>query len=188
MSRRAKPKSPEAILAERARDFAAVGLQAEAAGLSANANIEVRRQSQATLTGARRVDAFDALREGMAKGAYDAARRLEADLTLRVGRPGASGGGGTERIDCAGSATVGDAMAAERLDRARSAGRRADAVLGRVGPRDAMLLGELMAPSLPERGWRETVRAVTGEDNPVAQAAVVRAACANLAMAYEVRV
>jgi hypothetical protein len=187
MSRRAKPKSPDLILTGRARDFATVGLQPEGAHLPANANIEVRRRTLRSLTGARRVDAFDALREGMAKGAYDAVRRLEEDLMLRGGQPASSGGGGMERIDCAAGAAVADTVAVNRLDRALAAGRRVDRVMSRVGPRDALLLGELITPVMAGRPWREVVRMVTGEDNPVAQAAVVRAACANLAMAYQVR-
>ncbi len=187
MSRRAKPKSPELILSGRARDFAAVGLQPEAARLPANRNIEVRRQTLRSLTGARRVDAFDALRDGMAKGAYDAVRRLEEDMMLRGGQPASSGGGTRERIDCAAGAAVADTVAVNRLDRSLAAGRRIERVMSRMGPRDALLLGQLIAPAMAGQSWRETVRRVTGEDNPVAQAAVVRAACANLAMAYEAR-
>lgn len=195
MSRRLRiPKSPHDITAsraarlavERARDFAANGLQPEAAALAANSNIEVRRAGGRHAEGARRADAFDALREGMARGAYDAARRLEADMITRRGEQ-TSGGRTLMRIDCAGGGAGPDGGAVSRLDRARGAAARIDAVLGRVGARDAALLGELITPTQAGRSWRETVRAVTGEENPVAQGAVVRAACANLAMAYAVR-
>lgn len=192
MSRRLrKPKSPGDIAAdraarlaaERARGFAAVGLQPEAASLAANSNIEIRRAGAKHAEGARRADAFDALRDGMARGAYDAARRLEADMITRRGEQ-RNGGRTLMRIDCAGGGAGPDGGAVQRLDRARGAAHRIDAVLGKVGARDALLLGELIQPTQPGRSWREIVRAVTGEENPVAQGAAVRAACANLAMAY----
>jgi hypothetical protein len=192
MSRRLrKPRSPQAIAAdrtarlaaERARDFAAVGLQPEAARLAANSDIEIRRASARHAEGARRADAFDALRDGMARGAYDAARRLQADMAVRRGEH-ASGGRTLMRIDCAGGGAGPDGGAVQRLDRSRGAAARIDAALAKVGARDALLLGELIQPTTSGRTWREIVRAVTGEENPVAQGAVVRAACANLAMAY----
>lgn len=196
MSRRTKPKSPEAMLAERAarlaaarmKDFEATGLQPEAALLPANSNVEVRRKGPAHDGGARRTDVFDALRDGMMRGAYDAARRLERDMAERRGEAeGRSGGRILQRIDCAGGAGGPDGVAVARLDRALGAGDRVDRALARIGGRDALLLGELIEPTTAGRGWREIVRAVTGEENPVAQAAAVRAACANLAMAYERR-
>ena len=182
MSKRRKPKSPLQIMAERVArrgtDFEAVGLQREAAGLATSAAVEVRRAGRANIAGARRLDAFDALREGMAPGGYDAARRLEADLRLRRGE--ADHGRSLIRVDGGGD---GPAL----LDRQLAAGRRVDAALGRVGARDAWLLCELIYPSVERGGWRETVAHVTGETHGHAQGAAVRAACANLAAAYEVR-
>jgi hypothetical protein len=182
MSRRSKPKSPAQILAERlarrAVEFEAVGLQPEAAALATSAAVEVRRSGRAHVAGARRLDAFDALRDGMAPGGYDAARRLEADLRLRRGE--ADHGRSLIRVDGGGE---GPAL----LDRQLAAGRRVDAALAWVGTRDGRLLCELIYPSVERSGWRETVAMVTGETHTHAQAAAVRAACANLAAAYEVR-
>jgi hypothetical protein len=182
MSRRGKPKSPAQILAERAArracDFEAVGLAPEAASLATSAAIEVKRAGRTNTTMARRLDAFDALRDGMEPGGYDAARKLEADLRLRRGE--ADHGRNLIRVDGGGEGPV-------LLDRQLAAGRRIDAVLGRVGARDARLLCELIYPSAERAGWRETVAKVTGETHQHAQGAVVRSACANLAAAYEMR-
>lgn len=182
MRKRAKPKSPAEILAERlarrAADFEAVGLQPEAAALPSSQAVEVRRTGRANAAGARRLDAFDALREGLPTGGYDAARRLEADLRLRRGE--ADHGRNLVRVDGGGA---GPAL----LDRQIAAGRRVDRALARVGARDGWLLCELIYPSVGRNSWRETVAHVTGETHSHAQAAAVRAACANLAAAYEVR-
>jgi hypothetical protein len=182
MTRRRKPKSPAPIMAERlarrAGDFEAVGLQPEAAALATSEAVEVRRSGRANLAGARRLDAFDALRDGMVPGGYDAARRLEADLRLRRGE--ADHGRSLIRVDGGGE---GPAL----LDRQLAAGRRVDAALARVGARDSWLLCELIYPSVERSSWRETVAHITGETHAHAQGAAVRGACANLAAAYEVR-
>jgi len=182
MKRRVKPKSPAQILAERlarrASDFEALGLQPEAAALATSEAVEVRRTGRANVAGARRLDAFESLREGMAPGGYDAARRLEADLRLRRGE--ADHGRSLVRVDGGGDGPM-------LLDRQLAAGRRVDAALARVGARDAWLLCELIYPSVERVGWRQTVAHVTGERRSHAQAAAVRAACANLAAAYEIR-
>jgi hypothetical protein len=182
MSRKRKPKSPGEILAERAarraHDFEAVGLQPEAASLATSRAVEVRRAGRANALTARRLDAFDALRDGMAPGAYDAARRLEEDMRVRRGE--VERGRSLIRVDGRGE---GPAL----LDRQLAAGRRVDAVLGRVGARDAWLLSELIYPPVERESWRATVLHVSGETHPHAQAAAVRAACANLAAAYDPR-
>jgi hypothetical protein len=193
-----KPKSPEEIAAERiakrARDFDAVNIQPEAAALEAQDDIAVTHAERTKVDGARRMDAFEALKPEMAKknpGAYDAARRLERDMAIRMDE--ADRGQRMERVDC-------DAFR-EALQRRIEAGERVDAVLAGVGERDAWLLQELIRPTLIRRdiitrpdqgppitvslkGWRAIVAYVTGEDNPVAQAAAVRSACANLAASY----
>jgi hypothetical protein len=182
MRKRAKPKSPAQIIADRlarrAADFEALGLQPESAALASSEAVEVRRRGAANDAGARRLDAFDALRDGMAPGGYDAARRLEADLRQRRGE--ANHGRSLIRVDGGGDGPI-------LLDRQLAAGRRVDTVLARVGARDAWLLRELIYPSVERAGWRQTVALVTGERHSHAQAAAVRAACANLAAAYQVK-
>lgn len=185
MSRRIKkPKTPEAIAAEkaarqavqRAQDFGAVGLQPDASSLAANTNIEVNRQGQKTVLAARRQDAFDALRDGMAPGAYDAARKLEQDMRTRRGEQ--DRGRALSRVDYD--------RPGDRTDAAVAAAVRIGAVLEKTGDRDAWLLVELIAPPMPDETWRATVYRITGEHNVYAQAAAVRSACANLRAAYEI--
>lgn len=226
MSKRTKakpPKSPEDIAEERRksreRDFEAVNLPAGSACLSTFADVQVAHAQKDKIDSARRMDAFLALQDGMQTGAYDAARRLEADIAARHAEGDKQAG---ERVDC-GSGIAGI------TDRQVLAGSMVDAVLARVGPRDAWLLVELIRPTrtvirdasrrvaeteerryiatlgamagerragieaaadleakqLRGGSWRDVVAYVTGEDNPVAQGAAVRSACANLAAAYK---
>jgi hypothetical protein len=183
--RKLKPKSPAEIMAERlarrARDFEAVGLAGSAAGLSANDAVEVRREDVRHVLGARRLDAFEALRDSLSPGAYDAARRLERDLTIRAGEH--DRGRAMLRVDC-------DA-GRDRTDEMLAAGERVAAVLGRLARRDGLLLTELIRPSpgvqLTCPTWRAVVAHITGETNDRGQAAIVRNVCANLAEAYQVK-
>jgi hypothetical protein len=176
---KAKPKSPEQIalerVAKRARDLEAVGIHASAAALERQADIDVAHAEREREDGARRVDVFLALRDGMATGAYDAARRLEADIATRHGE--ADKGRSSERVDCSSNGFGStDAMV--------QAGRDVDAVMARIGPRDGWLLKELIRPTVDRGHWRATVAYITGEENPVAQGAAVRSACDNLSAAY----
>lgn len=178
---RSKPKSPAQIAAEklvqRQRDFAAANLQPDAAGLAANADVAVRRQGQKNELSARRLDVFEALKAGMAPGCYDAARRLERDITMRRGEH--DHGRPMERVD-------GDEQAAFcRNDQIIAAAERVDAILRRLSGRDAWLLTELIVPQPTRPTWRETVAYITGETHPHAQGAAVRAACVNLRDAYD---
>lgn len=184
MARKPKPrKSAEERDAERllarARDLDAVNVPPEAAALPSGADIEVTRSGQkregqkAAGDSARRLDAFSALKDGMAVGAYDAARRLEADILARLGIYDRSGA--VQRVDKSAGLTT-DAM--------RAAGIMVDRVLGRLSARDGNLLHELIAPPFCRGSWRDHVRYITGEINAVAQGAVVRAVCVNLRDAY----
>lgn len=177
---KAKPKDPQMAAAERrAAAFGAVGLQMAASALRANADINAEPKDREHEARARRQDAFDALREGMVKGAYDAARRLERDIITARGEH--DQGRHLERVD--------NDHAGDRTDAMVEASRRVEKILARVGPRDAWLLSELISPSVQTRlsatNWRGIVAYITGEENPHAQGAVVRAACANLAMGYD---
>jgi len=178
-----KPKSPEQIAAEKAlrrsQDFAAVGLAPDAATLAKHADVDIRRANQQQVDTARRLDAFEALKDGMAPGAYDAARRLERDMLIRRGE-----GDRGRRM-----ARVDSDRATDHTDDAIAAGQRIREALAGVGDRDAFLLTELLDASPAHRlarpTWREVVAYVTGERNEHAQAGVVRNVCANLAAAYD---
>jgi hypothetical protein len=184
MARKPKPrKTPEEREAERilarARDLDAVNLQPDVAALLSGADIEVTRAGQkregqkVTSDSARRLDAFAALKDGMAVGAYDAARRLEADILARMGIYDRSGA--VQRVDKSAGITT---------DTMRAAGIMVDRVLGRLSARDGNLLHELINPPLCRGTWRDHVRYMTGEVNAVAQGAVVRMVCVNLRDAY----
>jgi hypothetical protein len=177
---RAKPKDPQVAAAERrAAAFAAVGLQMGASGLQANRDITAQQKERDHEARARRMDAFEALKESLVKGAYDAARRLERDIIIAKGEH--DQGRHLERVD--------NEQAGDRTDAMVDAGKRRDRVLAHVGHRDAWLLAELVSPSVQTRlsatDWRGIVAYVTGEENPHAQAAAVRATCANLVAAYD---
>jgi hypothetical protein len=178
---RAKPKDPQVAAKERrAKAFQAVGLQADAGSLSANRDIHAEVAEREHETRARRMDAFEALREKLVTGAYDCARRLERDIIIAAGEH--DQGRHLERVD--------NEQAGDRTDAMIDASKRRDRVLANVGARDAWLLRELISPGpqtrLSATDWRGIVAYITGEENPHAQAAAVRAACANLVVAYDV--
>jgi hypothetical protein len=76
-----------------------------------------------------------------AKGAYDAARRLERDIITARGEH--DQGRHLERVD--------NDQAGDRTDAMVEASRRVDKILGRIGERDAYLLSELISPSVQTR-------------------------------------
>ncbi len=212
MARRHKPKTPEQIAAERlatrARNFEAVGLQPEAAGLAASDNIEIIREGEdhgskkAGHNVAKRIDAFDALKDGMVPGAYSAARKLEEDIAKSRGE--FDRGRSMFRVD--------EDKIKDPIDKMATAVAEVKRALSFVGARDAWLLMELIRPTLAcaesgfhfsaptaedvaaggkQRealfGWRAIVAHITAETHTHAQGAVVRSACANLVTAYEAR-
>lgn len=185
---RIKPKSPEQIMLERmekrALDLAAVNMPVSAAALDQHEDVEVTRAG-ARRDGktvkhdvARRMDAFQSLREGMAPGAFDAARRLERDVLTSMGQ--SDHGRHSDRVDC-------DPSAVNRTDLMIQAADRVSKVLKRVSARDGWLLREIIYPQREYRSWREIVAYITGETHTHAQGAAVRAACVNLRDAYDVR-
>lgn len=189
MSRKHKPSTPEQIAAAKAArlaaaretDFLAVGLSEGQSALTANADVVVSRANQKRIQGARRLDAFEALKESLRAhaGAYDAARRLERDILISRGEH--DRGRPMARVDNRDDGPG-------RIDAMIAAGGRVKKVLAHVGMRDGWLLHELVLPStettVAATTWRDIVQYITGEENPVAQAAAVRAACVNLAAAY----
>lgn len=180
--RKETPSQIAAKLAERKRqDFGAVNLSPEASALIRNADIEVTRAGENRADqkvqedSARRLDAFAALKDGMVAGAYDAARRLQADLLTRRGE--GDKGARTERVDCEGGRDLADLIVA--------AGQSCDYIKSRLSRRDWFLLSELIQPPVDRGDWRAHVFHITGESHPNSQGAAVRAACANLRDAYE---
>jgi hypothetical protein len=183
--RKAEPKTPEEIAADRQRkrelDFDAAGLQSTAAHLDRNADVEVTRSGgdregrKVLEDSARRLDAFASLKVGMTPGAYDAARRLERDMLTRAGLT--DRGRSLIRVDQQGTK--------DHTDRAIDAARRVEGVAAKLSLRDWWLLSTLVNQEARFASWRDAVQHITGEDNANAQGAAVRAACGNLAEAYE---
>lgn len=166
-------------IAKRARDLEAAGVTPEAAILPRQDDIEVTREGaqregrKVDSDQARRLDAFSALRTGMAAGAYDAARRFELDLLTRHGM--ADKGNAIGRIDC---------TAGHTTDLSLTAGIMVEKVQDRIPPRDFWLLCELIVPPVDRGTWRDHVNYICGEKHSEAQAACVRSACVNLRDAY----
>lgn len=186
MAKRAKPKSPEEILAEaaarRRQAFEAVNLSPEAADLLAHAEVQItragdRREGQTVKEdSARRLDAFSALKDGMAKGCYDAARKYERQLLIRRGE--GDRGRPMERLD-------GKEPSRDRTDSMIEAAEWIEAVNAKLPPRDWWLLMELICPSRDLGGWRETVAYITGETHANSQGTAVRCMTVNLRDAIE---
>lgn len=175
-----KPRKTEAQLEadrliQRAHDLEAVNVPPDAATLPRQADIEITRAGQkrddqkVKENSARRLDAFAALKDGMVQGGYDALRRYELQLLVRRGEN--DRGPSKERVDRTAGFTT-DAM----ID----AAKWIDEVNERISPRDWWLLAELIAPSIDRGTWRATVAWITGEENPHAQCAAVRALAVNV--------
>jgi hypothetical protein len=198
---RAAAKAAQAELDRKRQDFGAVNLQPDAASLLSQQSIQItrtgaKRDGQVVQENSvRRLDAFAALKESMEKGAFDAARRLERDMRMRRGD--GDKGQRVERVDCDGKRDLTDLII--------TAGQNCDSVKSRLSPRDWWLLVEMIDPAVsrdgwckiwkdeqdveqragPFYGWRAHVAYITGEINPNAQGAAVRAACVNLRDTYE---
>ena len=182
-----KPRKPYNPAKQRRQAFEAIGLDGAAADLAQNQDVEIIRSGEVRddaghtvdANVARRLDAFEALKESMRNepfvGCYDAARRLERDTRTALnehdrGRP-------MERVD--------NANAAGRLDRMVEASRDLVFIRARLNPREWWLFAELINPTRDYPTWRHIVARLTGEENANAQGAAVRAACMNLRDAYD---
>jgi hypothetical protein len=175
VSRRAKASRPRRIVAEPEVTLD-TRLPQNAAAHARDGVIEgavqINKADRTRVASARRLDAFDALKDTLAPGAYDAVRELERLMTVRRGE--GDRGRPMDRVDNAGGRC--------RLDMMLAAGDQVQAMLARIGERDRWLLSELIepGPQNQQKPWREVVLYVTGEALPHAQSAAVRSACANL--------
>lgn len=187
-TRKAKPKSPEQIAAEkmakRVQDFQLVGLSASAASLPANNDVQVDRATRQSagergnVDRASRLDVFALLydRKGLTIEQYRAVRRLEERQAVAMGaeRPAKLG----EFVQT-GHAT--DLVTAAMID----ASNEVKDILKSCGGINARLLQDLTAHQAAVlTRWRVTVQRVTGETRPDCQSAAIRSACANLAEAW----
>jgi hypothetical protein len=159
----------------------AVNVPPEVAELPSGQDIEVTRagekrdRQKVDSDGARRLDAFAALKDGMQTGCFDAARKYEYQVLVRRGE--ADRGHNHSKVDE-------DIAAPAWVLKQIAAAEWIEAVNKRLPPRDWWLLVELIAPSIP-RTWRETVAHITGETHTHAQGAAVRSMTVNLRDAIE---
>ena len=196
MGRRIKPKVDPLVLAAQQREEAKKpeNWGPNPATLRQD-GVRISAPAKGRVASVRRDDVFHRFhaRSALSDAALTSIRRLDEDLTERAAE-GRQGHG--DKVD--GSAhrrdiTVDQIEAAERVD----------AVLAKMGRRDAALLLELLRPARvltnsymepgknghpPERveteRWRLVVRLLCGEVHVNAQGAVLRSACENLALAY----
>ncbi len=134
---------------------------------------------------AKRLDPFEALyrRGGLTSGQFKSAVRLFRDLCLSQG---VQTDDPRELLALRRSAAYGpsDLINCRMID----AGARFEAALAAVGPATGEVLRALVAPAVMCSSvlvWRAVVKRVTGETHTHAQASVVRRACEDLRLAYD---
>jgi hypothetical protein len=182
--RRKKTDTAEALAEREARKAQIIALKAQ--------GVRVVHDSEYRIIAAHRLDVFSLLhsRKGpqedgkpgkaaLTDQQLAAARRLENLIAIAYGheRPELT----MDRVDKA-TATASEQITQAMID----ASRLLQIVLGKCGRRDAELLCALMSGTNARlgSGWRDTVERITDESRKEAQAAVIRAACQNLVLAW----
>ena len=183
--RRKKTDTAEALAEREARKAQIIALKAQ--------GVRVVHDNEYRIIAAHRLDVFSLLhsRKGpqedgkpgkaaLTDQQLAAARRLENLIAIAYGheRPEIS----MDRVDKA-TATASEQITQAMID----ASRLLQIVLSKCGRRDAELLCALMSGTNARlgSGWRDTVERITDESRKEAQAAVIRAACQNLVLAWQ---
>jgi len=183
--RRKKTDTAEALAEREARKAQIIALKAQ--------GVRVVHDNEYRIIAAHRLDVFSLLhsRKGpqedgkpgkaaLTDQQLQAARRLESLIALAYGheRPEIS----MDRVDKA-TATASEQITQAMID----ASRLLQIVLSKCGRRDAELLCALMSGTNDRlgSGWRDTVERITDESRKEAQAAVIRAACQHLVLAWQ---
>jgi hypothetical protein len=183
--RRKKTDTAEALADREARKAQIIALKAQ--------GVRVVHDADYRIIAAHRLDVFSLLhsRKGpqedgkpgkaaLTDQQLRAARRLENLIAIAYGheRPEIS----MDRVDKA-TATASEQITQAMID----ASRLLQIVLSKCGRRDAELLCALMSGTNARlgSGWRDTVERITDESRKEAQAAVIRAACQNLVLAWQ---
>jgi len=183
--RRKKTDTAEALADREARKAQIIALKAQ--------GVRVVHDNEYRIIAAHRLDVFSLLhsRKGpqedgkpgkaaLTDQQLRAARRLENLIAIAYGheRPEIS----MDRVDKA-TATASEQITQAMID----ASRLLQIVLSKCGRRDAELLCALMSGTNARlgSGWRDTVERITDESRKEAQAAVIRAACQNLVLAWQ---
>ena len=177
--RRAAEREKQRLIA---RDPAQWGIDAQSLALPANEGVSMVSGGVGGNLRVSRQDVFDLFlgRGKLSVGGHGAVRRLQNDVAS-LHRSIAGGSDYSPRVD---RTRTSDGFTDQRL----RAGRRIEAVLALAGPASARLLGALceLDVGLGRPGnWRDQVSRVTGETLADAQGAILRAACENLAGAYD---
>lgn len=191
MGKKTKPRKPfdpaEAarLRAERERltrrDPAKWGVNREAALLAANSDIVHEAETRTKVARVARYDVFALMhsREGITSQGLVCVRRLQEQLAIRHKTAGTVN---MDRVD-GGSAPGG------LTDAQVEAGTQILDVVALTGVLTGNLLLALISPEIihgQRVNWRNVTQAITGEVYPHGQAAIVRAAVANLMEAYKV--
>ncbi len=183
--RRKKTDTAEALADREARKAQIIALKAQ--------GVRVVHDADYRIIAAHRLDVFSLLhsRKGpqedgkpgkaaLTDQQLRAARRLENLIAIAYGheRPELT----MDRVDKA-TATASEQITQAMID----ASRLLQIVLSKCGRRDAELLCALMSGTNARlgSGWRDTVERITDESRKEAQAAVIRAACQNLVLAWQ---
>jgi len=183
--RRKKTDTAEALADREARKAQIIALKAQ--------GVRVVHDNEYRIIAAHRLDVFSLLhsRKGpqedgkpgkaaLTDQQLRAARRLENLIAIAYGheRPELT----MDRVDKA-TATASEQITQAMID----ASRLLQIVLSKCGRRDAELLCALMSGTNARlgSGWRDTVERITDESRKEAQAAVIRAACQNLVLAWQ---
>jgi hypothetical protein len=146
--------------------------------------IEVRHDEQYRIIGAFRLDVFSLLheRKALTDPQLIAVRRLEVLIGTASGheRPEQ----GMDRVDSSTSGAPGQNISQAMID----ASGELRIIMREIGFTNARLLMALLAPENSPAvmtRWRQTVADITREERSEVQAAMIRTACENLALAWQ---
>lgn len=174
MTRRRKPADP-AIAAQQklARKRVVDDLKAR--------GVEVNHDEQFRIIGAHRPDVFSLLlsRKAITDVQFYAARRLEGAHALAYGheKPEQT----MDRVQSSTAGAPGQNVSQAMID----ASAELATVYDTMGEQNAAIMQALIREqSAILTRWRDTVKRITGEANDKAQAALIRSACENLALAW----
>lgn len=143
----------------------------------------VTHDEQGRIINARRPDVFALLheRKALTDPQLIAVRRLETLIATAYGheRPEQS----LDRVDRSSQGAPGQNITTAMID----ASRDLRTIMREVGFTNARLLNAILDPKIKSdpREWRKTVSDTTGEARHEVQAAMIRSACENLALAFQ---
>lgn len=143
--------------------------------------IDVSHDEQYRIISARRLDVFSLLlsRKALTDVQFYAARRLETTHALSRGheKPEQT----MDRVQTSSAGAPGQNITQAMID----ASAELATIYATMGEQNAAIMQALISEqSAILTRWRDTVKRITGEPNDKAQAALIRSACENLALAW----